>query len=272
VRGSCPCPSDDNVRYGGNTASVLLRSDGDGAPLLLDLGTGVRRLPVAPDVPFRATALVTHLHFDHIQGLPFFPAVLDDAARLDIYAPAQAEGSVEAAFAGLIRPPYFPVPLASLAAELYFWEVSSDAFAVGAAKVTARPVPHVGPTAGYRIEQNGLSVTYISDHQAPVDAGSGAVADTVLELCDGVDLLIHDAQYTAEEFAAKPDWGHSTVDYAVRVATEAGARRLVLFHHDPAHDDATLDRFLEQAQSRSRANGGPEVLAAAEGLSLTVAR
>jgi phosphoribosyl 1,2-cyclic phosphodiesterase len=256
------------VRYGGNTASVVVETDDADAPLLLDLGTGICRLPLPTGRPFFATVLVTHLHFDHVQGLPFFPPVLDGNARLDVYGPSQDDGSLEHAFARLVGAPYFPVELGQLASDLRFFEVSTDVFEVARAKITTRPVPHLGPTVGYRIDCDDASVAYVSDHQAVEP--SAPVPDPVLELCDGVDLLIHDAQYTTEEFVEKANWGHSTVDFAVRVATEAGARRLCLFHHDPAHDDATIDGLANHASVLSRASGGPDVLPAAEGLVLKV--
>ena len=269
VRGSCPCPSAANARYGGNTACVALEVDGE-PPIILDLGTGLRRLgehqPL--DGTFKATALITHIHWDHVQGLPFFPPVDREGAQLDVYGPDQAEGPLGEVFGGFMRPPYFPVQFSELRGDIRFHGVTSDEIAIGEAKVKVRPVPHVGPTVGFRIEWNGSSVAYISDHQAPLDLRR--VADEVLELCDGADLVIHDAQYTPAEFAEKSHWGHCTVDYAVLVAKEAGARRLALFHHDPAHGDEDIDRLLEGARCLGAMAGLDEVVAAAEGLRLQV--
>jgi ribonuclease BN (tRNA processing enzyme) len=135
--------------------------------------------------------------------------------------------------------------------------------------VLVRDVPHVGSTNGYRVEMGGVSVAYLSDHQMPMD-GSHSVSDTVLELCDGVDLLIHDAQYTPTEFAEKYYWGHCTVDYAVTVANEAGAKRLALFHHDPAHNDDMVDKMLDGARKLASATSVVEVFAASEGLTLAL--
>ena len=266
MRGSCPGPSPANARYGGNTAAVTVAS-GDGQVLLLDLGTGVRTVPMPAGRPFRGTALVTHLHFDHVQGLPFFPPLLEPGTSLDVVAPEQEAGDLAGAFAGFIRPPYFPLALDDLPGTVRFRPVQRDVFQVGPATVTVRPVPHLGPTVGYRIDCDGSSLAYVSDHQAPATLDD--VPAPVLELCDGVDLLIHDAQYTAEEFAGKGRWGHSTVGYAVRVATAAGARRLCLFHHDPDHDDDLLDEMAEHA--RRRAGPSLEVTAASEGLVVELA-
>ena len=269
MRGSCPCPSDANVRYGGNTASVVLETDRQ-APILLDLGTGIRLLADTQphDGTFRGSALVTHIHWDHVQGLPFFPPIDRPGAHLDVYAPAQDEGPLHEVFAGFIRPPYFPIHVAQLRGHIRFHEVNRHDLTIGSAEVKVRPVPHCGATVGYRVEWNGASLAYVSDHQAPL---SGDLVDeSVLELCRGVDLLIHDAQYTPAEFAEKAAWGHCTVEYALLVAKEAGARRLCLFHHDPSHSDDQLDDMAAGARREGSRLGLDEVLAASEGLSLVL--
>lgn len=270
VRGSTPCPCADNHRYGGNTACVALQAPGED-PIVLDLGTGLRFFgeTLAPDRPFRGTALVTHLHWDHVQGLPFFVPVLREGARLDVYAPVQEHGTVAEAFDTFLRPPFFPVSVADLAGEICFHDVDEDDLAIGDAKVRVRRVPHVGTTLGYRVEWHGRSVAYVSDHQQPLEGDD--VDEGVLELCDGVDLLVHDAQYTPDELAKKPDWGHCTVDYAVEVARRSGARRLALFHHDPSHGDEMVDGLLAHARAVGERAGLEEVLAASEGLTVSFA-
>jgi phosphoribosyl 1,2-cyclic phosphodiesterase len=267
VRGSTPCACQELARYGGNTACVALEAPGHD-PLVLDLGTGLRFWGETQpqDGSFRGSALVTHLHWDHVQGLPFFVPVLRPGARLDVYGPSPDDMTLESAFREFLRPPFFPVEIEALDGEIVFHDVRDEDFAAGDAKVTARTVPHVGLTAGYRIDFAGTTIAYISDHQAPPD-GSMDVAEAVLELVDGVDLLIHDAQYTPEEFATKAHWGHCTIDYAVNVAAQGGARRLALFHHDPSHDDASLDRLAAAAADQGDA-AGVEVVAAYEGLTI----
>ena len=202
VRGSCPCPSEANRRYGGNTACVAVTVPGE-PPIIFDLGTGLRAFgDTQPlDGTFAGTALLTHIHWDHVQGLPFFPPADRVGARFDVFGPEQEGGTLADVVDGFMRPPYFPVTCSDLRGDIVFHDVLKDEVKVGRARVMVRPVPHCGPTVGYRVEWAGATVTYISDHQAPLDLDS--VADTVLELADGADLLIHDAQYTADEFAEK---------------------------------------------------------------------
>jgi phosphoribosyl 1,2-cyclic phosphodiesterase len=274
VRGSTPCPCDANKRYGGNTACVTIEAP-DHDPILLDLGTGMRLFgeSMDPAQVFAGLALVTHLHWDHVQGLPFFAPINRMGASL-LVCGRHDEGSLEEAFAAFMRPPYFPVTPDDLFGDIEFRNISDTEMTWGRANIVARDVPHTGPTNGYRVELDGVSVAYVSDHQEPV--GDHPVAPSVLELCRDADLVIHDAQFEPHEFHQKADWGHCTVEYAVRVAAEAGARRLALFHHDPAHGDAVLDRLLEEAREFAKGTSLVEVIAAAEGttvsLSLEAAR
>ncbi|MGD0083663.1 MAG: MBL fold metallo-hydrolase [Acidimicrobiales bacterium] len=271
---------------------------GDGAPpVLFDLGTGCRRLgegllqrffpgaglspgarprdehepPASPHhdpVKLRLSAFVTHLHFDHVQGLPFFGPALRPDVRLDIYGPVQ-DGLLADAFSAFLQPPYFPVGVDELPAEVGFFElVDGSVVQAGSAIVRAREIPHVGRTLGYRIEAGGVAVAYLGDHQAPARDGRviPEVSEAAFDLCNGVDLLVHDAQYSDAEFAVKAHWGHSTIAYAIEVARQAGVRQLALFHHDPTHSDDQLDRLgLEATQL-----AGPslKVVMAAEGMAL----
>jgi phosphoribosyl 1,2-cyclic phosphodiesterase len=269
VRGSTPCPCDENRRYGGNTSCVLLDAPGHD-PIVLDLGTGLRQLGHAlpTDGSFEGSALVTHLHWDHVQGLPFFGPILAPGARLDVYGPPQEAGSLEEAFRQFVRPPFFPVTVEELYGQIAFHDVLDADIEIDGAKVRVRPVPHVGANNGYRVEIGGAAVAYLADHQMPHDGGH-RVTDDVLELCDGADLVIHDAQYTPDEFTQKSYWGHCTVDYAVFVAHEAGAKRLALFHHDPAHDDDAVDVLHAHACDVAANTSLSEVIAAYEGLTVS---
>jgi phosphoribosyl 1,2-cyclic phosphodiesterase len=269
VRGSTPCSCDDNRRYGGNTSCVTLEAPGLD-PIVFDLGTGLRfygeSLQGAADL-FRGLALVTHLHWDHVQGLPFFGPIHQPGSSLVVHGRSEG-GTVDAAFREFMRPPFFPVGPDDLPGDLSFHDLVDAELSWGRARITAADVPHTGPTNGYRVEIDGIVVVYVSDHQQPADPGE--ISPAVLELCRDADLVIHDAQFEAHELAVKADWGHCTVDYAVRVAAAAGARRLVLFHHDPSHSDDTVDRLLAEARMAATGTAVQEVIAAAEGLTVSL--
>lgn len=270
VRGSTPCHGDDIKRYGGNTSCVSVDVPGEN-PILFDLGTGLRYFGASrpTDLPFRGSCLLTHLHWDHTQGLPFFTPLLRPEAELDVYAPAQTDGqSVAESMGAMIRPPAFPVHLDQLPGSIRFHDVADAEFEIGSVHVMSRLVPHVGNTLGFRIEWQGRSIAYISDHQQPYD-GSMAATPAALELAQDVDLLIHDAQYTPAEFALKYNWGHCTVDYAVWFAAEARARTLALFHHDPTRDDDSVD-LLGARACQIGALSGVSVVNAREGLTIEI--
>jgi ribonuclease BN (tRNA processing enzyme) len=284
VRGSTPCDAKRYERYGGNTSCVALEAPGH-APVIFDLGTGLREYGDVvtkrsraeleanrASTPYLASVLLTHLHWDHIIGLPFFTPLFRPDATVDVYGPRQDAGPLGEVFTGVMRPPYFPITPAQLGGSLTFHDVGDDEYAVNGAKVRSRWVRHTDPTLGYRIELEGTSIAYISDH------GPGCVATDadnyipsgVLDLCDGVDVLMHDAQHTVAEYETKRHFGHSTIEYAVHVARESGVRRLVLFHHCPTHGDDAIDEMLEHARDLASDEPGLEVTAAAEGLVLAV--
>ena len=273
VRGSTPCHGAEVARYGGNTSCVSLDLPGE-EPVLFDLGTGLRYFgaTLPTDRPFRGTCLLSHLHWDHIQGMPFFPPMLRGDAEFTVYAPRQDDGtSAEDVFRDTVRPPLFPVDLLTLPGTLHFRDVLDSEFTIGAnggVSVTSRRIPHVGTTLGFRVEWRGLAIAYLSDHQQPCD-GSFSATEGALELCRDADLVIHDAQYTPDEFADKCDWGHCTIDYAVWLAAEAGATRLALFHHDPSHDDDRLDELAAEAALVGE-RSGLSVFAAREGQTVAV--
>jgi len=269
VRGSTPCHGQEILRYGGNTSCVALDVPGH-QPIVFDLGTGLRYFgqQCSLDQPFAATCLLTHLHWDHIQGLPFFKPLLRDGSDICIYAPVQdGDLTVEDVFADTIKPPLFPIHFAMLPGMIKFNEVWNDEFMLGDdIEVMSRSIPHVGNTLGYRVTWQGTTVTYISDHQMPTDGSFSATAGA-LDLCRNADVLIHDAQYTPTEFRDKSTWGHCTIEYAVWLAAETGVKQLVLFHHDPAHTDEVLD-VLAAAATDCGTKMGVDVIPAREGLVL----
>jgi phosphoribosyl 1,2-cyclic phosphodiesterase len=233
------------------------------------MGTGLRYFgkTQAHDGSFRGTCLVTHLHWDHTQGLPFFTPMLYPGAQLDVYAPVQDDGrSVTEVFRSTIRPPLFPIGLEEWPGTYRFHGVGDDTFSIGDVQVTSRLVPHVGATLGYRLDWNGVSIAYISDHQQPYD-GSYRASDGAAELAEGADLVIHDSQYTQDEFARKFNWGHCTVDYAVWFASHCHARTLALFHHDPTRNDEAIDALGDCAAKAGQLLG-LDVIVAREGLTV----
>ena len=269
VRGSTPCHGHEIERYGGNTSCVSLEAPGQ-VPLVFDLGTGLRYFgqPTGEE-PFRGVALVSHFHWDHVQGLPFFQPMLSAGAHLDVYGPRQDDGrSVAQVFTDIITPPIFPVTLQQLPASLAFHDLGDDDLDIAGWQVRSRFIPHNGPTLGFRVTWQGRSVAYLSDHQQPVD-GSHAITDGARQLAQGVDVLIHDAQYTPAEFAQRAHWGHCTAEYALWVAAEVGARQLVLFHFDPQRSDDELDRQVERLRAAGAARG-VDVIAASQGLTVDV--
>lgn len=261
VRGSSPVPGPATRRYGGNTACVVVEATGRDA-LVLDLGTGFAAWGATLTEPVRANVLLTHLHWDHVQGLHHFAPLDRLGTVLDVHGPSPH--TLEEA----IRPPFFPIRLTDRPGQVRFTDVDDEELGLGGARVLVRRVPHPGRTNGYRVDWEGTRVAYVSDHQAPERLDH--VDDAVLELADGADLLIHDAQFTLAEFRDRPGWGHSTPDYAVLVAREAGARRLALFHHDPGRDDDALDLLGASALRTADRLGVPGLVLAREGLALTL--
>jgi phosphoribosyl 1,2-cyclic phosphodiesterase len=269
VRGSTPCAGPEFERYGGHSSCVVLEAHGQ-PPILLDLGTGLRPYGMAYEGDFHGTALLSHLHWDHMQGLPFFLPLHRDTSTIDIYGPRQTEGSLGDVFAQMMRPPFFPIRPTDLPAVVRFHDTGEDDFPIGLAKVRSRWVRHVGATLGFRIEWNGTSIAYLPDHGpgTVVTDADDYVPPGVLELCDGVDLLIHDAQHTRDEYEPKRHWGHCTVEYALHVGREAGVRSLVLFHHDPLHGDDAMDRISSDARDLAATMGIPELIVARDRLQL----
>jgi phosphoribosyl 1,2-cyclic phosphodiesterase len=254
TRGSTPAPGLDYIRFGGHTSCVALSHDDDGAArptLLLDAGTGLRRIAgLLGDIPFRGTMLLTHLHWDHVQGLPFFRSGDRDDALVNLLLPDQGAGiEAEAVLARMMSPPFFPIEPSALRGQWRFGFVPGDTFAAEGFSVLALDVPHKGGhTLGFRISDGHSSVAYIPDHcptaLGPGPGGIGEYHETALQLARDVDLLIHDAHLRAEEVEAEGSFGHAAAEYAVRLGTKAGARQVALFHHRPERSDAEVERTV----------------------------
>jgi phosphoribosyl 1,2-cyclic phosphodiesterase len=241
------------MRYGGNTPCVEVRG-ADGTVLVLDAGTGIRRLGMTlPPETKRVDILLTHLHMDHIQGLGFFNQILKPEVDVHIWGPASTTLDLRSRLSRYLSPPLFPVRLRDLPCELTLHDVVPiEGFSIGDLDVRTALVCHPGPTVGYRVSSEEGSVTYLPDHEPALgrqDLSGDPTWISGYDLCEGVDLLIHDAQYTTEEYREKVGWGHSTIPQAVEFATACGAKALIPFHHDPGHSDAMLDRTFEEIRN-----------------------
>jgi phosphoribosyl 1,2-cyclic phosphodiesterase len=251
VRGSTPAPGTAFVRYGGFTSCVAIARDGAAAPtLLLDAGTGLRRVTeLLGGDPFTGTILLSHLHWDHVHGLPFFKGGDRDDALVSLLLPDQLDGqSASEVLARGMSPPHFPIGPEGLRGGWRFETTSPGTFSAEGFTVTALEVPHKGGrTFGYRVSDGHSTMTYVPDHcptaLGPGDDGLGAYHDAAMALAAGVDLLVHDAQLLRDEVAAEASFGHAAADYAVGLGRAAGARRVVLFHHKPDRTDDALDRL-----------------------------
>ena len=279
TRGSIPTPGPQTARYGGNTPCVAVEGAG-GHLVILDAGTGIRALGLQlvekQNGAIRAEILLTHAHWDHIQGLPYFKPFFAAGNAVRIWGSRQGTASLEAILRQQMDPAVFPVPLDALSASLTVQEIAAGDFSGGAFRVRAMKLRHPGTTLGYRLTPvaGGASLAYITDNE--LGAGGhyplpASWRDDFIAFLKDVDVLVHDAMYTPAQLETHRGWGHSTYDEAVALAAEAGAQRLVLFHHEPEHTDAVMDKVVAAAQHTVRSKGLKlEVLAAQEGMQLTL--
>jgi phosphoribosyl 1,2-cyclic phosphodiesterase len=252
TRGSLATPGPETARYGGNTSCVAVRGRGGGI-LVLDAGTGIRRMSATIDASVRRVdVLLTHLHMDHIQGLGFFGPLYNPGLDVHIWGPASIQMSLQARLMRYLSPPLFPIGLSEVPCRLSLHEVREADFDIGEFRVAAARVCHPGPTVGYRItDSTGKVVTYLPDHEPAL--GPNAFPSLPREWTSGgilaadSDLLIHDSQYTSKQYPSHVGWGHSSFAHVLDFASLVEARHLVPFHHDPGHSDADLDRLLGEA-------------------------
>src|SRR5215218_3135333 len=241
------------VRYGGNTSCVQVTLS-DGTHLILDAGTGIRNLP--PDLGRSGDPvhiLLTPLHLDHIQGLLFFAPLFQPGLEVTLWGPAAAGIPLERRIGRYLSAPLTPIEIRELPCRLEFRDCPTTPWSIGPARITADGVTHRGPTLGFRIEDAGSTLAYVPDHEPAIIGDMDTLEDEWLSgsaLARDADLLLHDCQYTDAEYPAHVGWGHSSLTHALQFARRVGARRTLLFHHDPWHDDDQLDAMLEDARAR----------------------
>lgn len=266
VRGSTPTPQVDNLRYGGNTPCLEFRSDG-GSLLIVDCGSGLRVLGKAlakeyGGRPIRAHVLLSHYHWDHIQGLPFFEPLYNKANQFHFYSYRLPGASVEEALEGQMAYPYFPVDMTAMHALRTFTEIEQGPIQLDDFSIRARRINHPQGCLTFRIENNGKAVHYATDHEP----GEAASDRAVRELARGADLLIYDSQYSSDQVrGAKRGWGHSTWEEGVSVCQDAGVKEFILFHHDPDRNDDAVDELQKIARVRF-----PNSRAAFEGMEIVL--
>jgi phosphoribosyl 1,2-cyclic phosphodiesterase len=270
VRGSLPSPGPATVRFGGNTPCLEIRSESQ--LVVLDAGSGIRSLGAAlrrEETPSRIHLFLSHFHWDHIQGLPFFAALYDEAVTLVVHAPRLAGRDASSMLDVLLGTPFFPLGRDVLRPPPVLEPVDDTTWREGELEVAALSVPHPGGAVGYRVSLGGVSLAYLPDcelSRAGEAVDGGATYDEIRKFVSGADLLVHDAMYTPEEAAVRRGWGHSTCAEALELAGAAKVRRLACFHHDPGRTDAELARMEDALrEAGGRADWPLEAWMAAEG-------
>ena len=258
TRGSIPTPGPETERYGGDTSCVQVEGN-DGTQLVLDAGTGIRRLGDAISRPVgRVDILLSHLHMDHIQGLGFFAPLYDPEVEVHIWGPASTTQGLSRRLTRYLAPPLFPVLLRDLPCDLHLHEVPCGEFEIGPFKIFAAMVCHPGPTVGYRIREGDRTLVYLSDHEPALGMDRFELSELDPEWVSGydlaveADLLIHDTQYTQEEYQERIGWGHSSAEQSLTFAQLARVKHLVAFHHDPARADDALYRVVSDAAQATK--------------------
>lgn len=271
TRGSIPTPGPETVRYGGNTTCFELRHGA--ARLIFDAGSGIR--PLGLDVvekgPDTIHIFLTHFHWDHIQGFPFFAPLYDPEDSIKVIGPKQKDIDVQNLFAGQMGPIYFPVPFSFVAADMKFEHLNEGAYEIGDIRMEVMRVKHPSFVLAYRVQVGGRTICLVPDNEIDGDMYDvGPDWDKrIVDFVGDADLLIHDSMYTDEEYAGRVGWGHSTFSQSVRLAREGGVKKLLFFHHDPTRTDDQLDTIVARVRDDALAQGvSVELDAAAEGVDI----
>jgi phosphoribosyl 1,2-cyclic phosphodiesterase len=270
VRGSTPTPQSENLRYGGNTSCVEVRVNGD--IYVFDCGTGFRNLGKQLSQeqavngksghPINAHIFLSHFHWDHIQGIPFFEPLYNNRDSSFVFHSSSRTRGLQQALEEQMADPYFPVNMSEMAAHRQFCTIDEGRTTLEGCTVQSKWLNHPQGCLGFRMETQGKTIVYATDNEP----GDPVFDKSVRKLAEGADLLIYDAQYLPEEYAArKQGWGHSHWREAVNVVLESGAKELILFHHDPDHTDSCIDAVVKQAREHY-----PKVRAASEGMEIVL--
>lgn len=287
TRGSIPSPGFSTIKYGGNTPCVELESN-NGDLLILDCGSGLRVLGndlLKRRKPIEASILLSHTHWDHIQGFPFFKPFFFPGNKFNLYGPKDTGQRIQDVLEGQMEHRYFPITLNMMASKLEFYELKEEALNIGKFEINIHYMNHTSLTLGFKIVEENKSICYCTDtepHSVYLENDESIDKKdqqhfvhhgdrSFVEFVKNSELLIVDAQYTKEEYETKKGWGHSTIDYVVMVAMMAQVKRLCLFHHDPEHDDKMIDGFVEHSKRIIEKHGGNlEIFAATEGNELII--
>lgn len=253
-RGTIAAPGPETSRYGGNTSCVEVRLP-DGGLIVLDAGTGARALglELVEEAPPRIDLLITHLHVDHVEGLGVFEPIWREETDLHIWGPASPMDSLEDRIATYFSPPLFPIHLSEVPARCTFHDAPEGEWRIGEALLASLPILHPGATVGYRIEVDGSSLAFLTDHEPALGVDLETASPDWISgfaLAAGASALIHDCQYTPAEYERRVGFGHSSTEHVATIARRAGVERLVLFHHDPMHADEELESMREEVLSR----------------------